>query len=108
LPEVHWFAPACVPLYAAAAVRLADAPRLARSVLASHVAPTIAGVVMWCVPIAAIDRHTDFFAEAPHVAFATSDRSLEWADDAQRARAIPAYGVEAWQCVYAQRCEVKP
>jgi hypothetical protein len=64
-------------------------------------------VVLWCVPLAALERDTEFFAEAPHVAFSAVDENLAWTERARHARNVPAYGMDAWRCVYGQRCEGK-
>jgi hypothetical protein len=103
--EVHWFAPASVPLYAAAAATLASRPRGARAVLASHVLPTVLAVVAWCMPLGVLERRTQLFAEAPHVAFSPVDGGLAWTRAAQQTRFIPPYGMSAWRCLYAGRCE---
>jgi hypothetical protein len=103
LPEVHWFAPASVPLYAAAGAVLAGRAVPARRALVSHVLPTVAAVVAWCMPIRGLEK-SDFFAEAPHVAFSPTTPDLPWIAAAERVRTIPAYGVASWRCVYAGRC----
>ena len=105
-PEVHWFAPASLPLYAAAAPAFADmASRVHARVIASHVLPTLAGLVVWCVPNAAVDRGSDFFVTAPHVATSPVDADLEWATAATRVRTVPRYGMSSWRCLYTQRCD---
>ncbi len=105
IPEVHWFAPASLPLYAAAASALAESPRRrAQHVIASHVLPTALAVVAWCVPFARIEK-TDFFAEAPHVALSRVDTELAWAESAARVRSIPDYGMSSWRCLYARQCD---
>jgi len=104
LPEVHWFAPASIPLYAAAAAALAGSALVARRVLVSHVVPTVAAVVAWCMPIRGLEK-SDFFAEAPHVAFSPIDGDLPWIARAKTVRTIPPYGEESWRCLYAGQCE---
>lgn len=103
IPEVHWFAPASIPLYAAAASALSETPNLIRRVVASHILPTAAAVLAWCVPMGSIEK-TDFFAEAPHVALSRVDAELSWTDAAQRVRNIPDYGLASWRCLYTQQC----
>ena len=105
-PEVHWFAPATLPLYAAAAPAFAGmATHVRVSAIASHVVPALLGLLVWCVPSSAIDRGSDFFVTAPHVATSPVDSELEWADGATQVRHIPRYGMSSWHCLYTKRCD---
>lgn len=92
-PEPNWIAPAVLPVFAIAATAAADT-RSPRAIVALHVGPALAALLLWIAPDW-LPARADPLARVPH------DRAFQRAS----AQPMPRYATPAWSCVYDRACD---